>query len=326
MTEEVVKNATRLGLTLGERWGLIVLASNADEHTRLTFHHANHPEILQRVGVAPDAWRNVRTALVRKHVLEVVLPGRRGRAAMYRIPNLSVLSHPADAEQPMADQAGPGSGPMAHPGDAESIPDGAPDECGIDEQIPHFTGAESGPIPHPGDAESTAPPFFSSTPPPPRVSADVPPVPQQGAEVETEEEGGSFELHHVDQAYAIMETLTRLPVRQGNPKAIAISVAIAKRLAIGISEAKLRERIDRPLPGPIEFPYAFLLARVMEIPLRAPSRTTPRPADVGLAEVGEALGGTFARTGERPGAIDIAAVPGGWRGRMQQRGESGDEG
>lgn len=124
LVEEVMDYAPDT-LTTGEWKGFIVLARDANEQTRLTYNGVNSPEILRRVRMSVAAWSNLRSALIRKGVLEVASAGVKGRSAVYRIPSLKpAILHPTDEES----SDGPGdlhpvdeeSDPMLHPTDEES--------------------------------------------------------------------------------------------------------------------------------------------------------------------------------------------------------------
>jgi hypothetical protein len=98
LVEEVMDYAPDT-LTAGEWKGLIVLARDANEETRLTFSKINDPEILRRVRLSIPAWSNLRSALIRKGVLEVHEAGVKGRSARYRIPVMDPKNlHPTDEE------------------------------------------------------------------------------------------------------------------------------------------------------------------------------------------------------------------------------------
>jgi hypothetical protein len=73
-------------LTPAEWRGLIVLAQDANEKSRVTFHGPNDPLILRRVRMSESRWNSVRSALVKKGALEQVAGGHKGAVAKYRIP------------------------------------------------------------------------------------------------------------------------------------------------------------------------------------------------------------------------------------------------
>jgi hypothetical protein len=102
-----------------------VLARDANEQTRLTFHGVNSPEILRRVRLSVAAWSNLRSALIRKGALEVVTAGVKGRSAVYRIPpfapailhRISEESEDGTTDLHRSDEA---PEPILHPTDEES--------------------------------------------------------------------------------------------------------------------------------------------------------------------------------------------------------------
>jgi hypothetical protein len=124
LVEEVMDHAPDT-LTAGEWKGLIVLARDANEKTRLTFSKINDPEILRRVRLSVPAWSNLRSALIRKGVLEVVEAGVKGRSARYRIPVMDPkILHPSDEDPEVADEilhpTDEASNTTLHPSDEES--------------------------------------------------------------------------------------------------------------------------------------------------------------------------------------------------------------
>ncbi|MGW2863318.1 hypothetical protein [Streptomyces sp. NPDC001205] len=75
--------------------GLIVLARDANDRTRLVFHGVNDPEILHRMGVSKSRWDSIRGGLLAAGVLVYArradgseIRGNAGGAARFLIPNL----------------------------------------------------------------------------------------------------------------------------------------------------------------------------------------------------------------------------------------------
>lgn len=91
-------------LTATEWKGLIVLARDANDETRLTYSKVNSPEILRRVRMSPAVWANVRSALIRKGVLVIAEQGVRGRSARYLIPVMCPfgIRHRSDEDQSLS--------------------------------------------------------------------------------------------------------------------------------------------------------------------------------------------------------------------------------
>lgn len=91
-------------LTATEWKGLIVLARDANDETRLTYSKVNSPEILHRVRMTPAVWANVRSALIRKGVLVIAEQGVRGRSARYLIPVMCPfgIRHRSDEDQSLS--------------------------------------------------------------------------------------------------------------------------------------------------------------------------------------------------------------------------------
>lgn len=84
LVKDVMDNAPHM--TLAEWKAMVILAEDANDASRLTWSPATSAKITQRLGLAPHAWANLRGALVRKGLLEVVEAGRKGRCAKYRFP------------------------------------------------------------------------------------------------------------------------------------------------------------------------------------------------------------------------------------------------
>lgn len=117
-----------------------------------------------------------------------------------------------------------------------------------------------------------------------------------------------------------MSSLRELALDRGTKQASEIAYELGRRFDAGWTEDELRKRLDRPLPmdAAVGSISALLRHRTMEIPLMPPwlrsggGRGGKRVEELQqeLAEDGAEL---YARQGERPDAIDIAQVPGGWR-------------
>lgn len=84
LVKEVMDNAPRM--SLAEWKAMVILAEDANDASRLTWSPTTAAKITRRLDLAPHAWANLRGALVRKGLLEVVEAGRRGRCAKYRFP------------------------------------------------------------------------------------------------------------------------------------------------------------------------------------------------------------------------------------------------
>lgn len=82
---EIFDHWQDVGLTVGERSDLLVLAENANDGTRLTFGPVHEPHILRRAGKTSNGWKNAIGKLVAKKVLTVHIPGRIKQAAVYHL-------------------------------------------------------------------------------------------------------------------------------------------------------------------------------------------------------------------------------------------------
>lgn len=89
---EVLDHWQDAGLTRGERDDLMIIAENANDHSRETYGSIHEDYILRRAGKQAQSWRNSIDVLKRKGVLEYAvdaagrqISGRPGRCAKYRI-------------------------------------------------------------------------------------------------------------------------------------------------------------------------------------------------------------------------------------------------
>lgn len=309
LVEEAMDHAARLGLTAAERWAFVVLVRDANHLTRQTYHHATHPELLHRAGVDRDAWRHLRTALVRKGALQVAIPGRRSRGAFYSIPDLATIrpsmqAHPADAERQMADPYGP-----------ESRMDGGPHGSGIERSMADLMGPVSRPMADPDSPPSEIAPIAGFSSPPPPVVRVLPTARQgDGGRTEGEEEIDASFI----QAYKLLAGLDhRIAVAKGRSRVIPVATEVSKLLRAGWAPGRLQRRLNSALSDGyvVRDPVGFLLAKLETIPVD-PSHDADsgRPDDRSLGDL------KIAPRGQRQGAVDIAAA-GGWREAVRERQE-----
>lgn len=133
-------------LTPAEWRGLIVLAQDANEKSRVTFHGPNDPLILRRVRMSESRWNSVRSALVKKGALEQVAGGYKGAVAKYRIPFFAA-GLVAENRQPS---------------DPERLPETEPKVAGIRHQRLPKTGNPTPPSSSPSSSTPSDPPAASS--------------------------------------------------------------------------------------------------------------------------------------------------------------------
>ncbi|MCX4750953.1 hypothetical protein OG455_41465 [Kitasatospora sp. NBC_01287] len=75
-------------VTPAQRWCLTVLARDANDATRETWHGPEHPEILRRIRMTAKKWEAMRSILLKRGLIEPVSGGFRGQAVRYRIASL----------------------------------------------------------------------------------------------------------------------------------------------------------------------------------------------------------------------------------------------
>lgn len=108
-------------LTATEWKALVILAEDANDKKRMTWSSVTDPKITKRVGLTPEAWTNLRGVLVRKGVLEVDTPGKRGQVAKYRFPNYAPMGHETHGEtEPMGHEIHDPSESMPHETDDQN--------------------------------------------------------------------------------------------------------------------------------------------------------------------------------------------------------------
>jgi hypothetical protein len=165
-------------VTPAQRWGLTVLARDANEVTRETFHGPEHPEILRRVRMSPKRWESVRSELLKRGLIEPVSGGFRGKAIRYRIASLFAPCVVADRRKtPEIQGAFGGYSPVRVAKDPR-IP-------GVNQgERPPGSGGQSTERP-PGSGGPTPPSSFSSSkpssprPPTQRTEPPAPPAPRE---------------------------------------------------------------------------------------------------------------------------------------------------
>lgn len=91
---EIMDNAPQMTPT--EWKALVILAEDANDARRTTWTSVTDAKIIRRIGMTPEAWTNLRGALVRKKLLEIAEPARRGRPAKYRFPDYRAMGHEID--------------------------------------------------------------------------------------------------------------------------------------------------------------------------------------------------------------------------------------
>jgi hypothetical protein len=154
-------------VTPAQRWGLTVLARDANDATRETWHGPEHPEILRRVRMTPKKWEALRSALLKRGLIEPVSGGYRGKAVRYRIASMFAPCFIQDwRKTPLEKGAFGGYGPRPEQKD--------PLTAGVFEgERPPSNGGQS--AERPPEKGGPTPPSPSSSISPPLVS--VPPAP-----------------------------------------------------------------------------------------------------------------------------------------------------
>jgi hypothetical protein len=211
-------------VTPAQRWCLTVLARDANDVTRETFHGPEHPEILRRVRMSPKRWESVRSELLRRGLIEPVSGGFRGRVGRYRIASLFAPCVVRDWRKTPGERGAFGSyqpvearkdprNPGVNASESPSEPGGL-----FTESPPERRGQSTE---RPPESGGPTPPSFSSQPPSsPQPPAEEPEPAPEGRE------GG--------------RTASR---QQDNPAYLALARIAAKHPQLGLGETELADLI-----------------------------------------------------------------------------------
>jgi len=237
-------------VTPAQRWCLTVLARDANDATRETFHGPEHPEILRRVRMSPKRWEAVRSELLKRGLIEPVSGGFRGKTGRYRIASLYAPCVVTDSRKT--------------PGIQGAFGGYAPVQVAKDPRNPGANGSQRPPelggqsAERPPESGGPTPPSFSSQPP------SSPEAPTQTVSETPGREGG--------------RTASR---RQDNPAYLTLARIVAKspQLALGETELadlaqlaetwlqrttadRMEQAITTGLPAAIGNPAGFIRGRL----------------------------------------------------------------
>lgn len=227
-------------LTPTEWKALVILAEDANDETRLTWHAVTDDKIMRRIGLTPEAWTNLRGVLVRKGVLEVAVPGKRGRVAKYRFPRYRPMGHEIREETPS----------KGHEIDDPSEPTG--------HEIHEETGEK-------------VMGFMTPTPPyPSTTSSSAPTAPPATGDTDGGG-GGQQERDHLARAEAFLAELEYRGETPGRPQHARLVTYTDAALAAGWTEEQLRKRL-RLKGANIDSPVAIYLHRLDPANLPDPPR------------------------------------------------------
>lgn len=257
---EEVADWSPVGLTPNQRWGLGILARDANDATRVTYHTATHKEILRRVYMSAKQWEAVRGVLLKKGLLEPVEGGYRGMGAKYRIATMSAPCVVLDRRKTPQKQ-----GAFAPRGTAKTRKglESPPNFRGQSRQSPQNLGGQSPESP-PNSGGPTPPSFSSTTPPPPVV-----PVPEQRLAAAPEAGGGggseAATSQEHKQAAAFVDGLRYDGQRPDGFQREALIELVMKATAAGWEERTLSSQID-PGQAPVQSRLAIYLYRLKSLP------------------------------------------------------------
>lgn len=253
-------------VTPAQRWCLTVLARDANDVTRETWHGPEHPEILRRVRMSPKKWEAMRSILLKRGLIEPVSGGFRGRAVRYRIASLFAPCVVQDwRKTPLERGAFGGYAVKAErkdpPAEGVNEAERPPTKGGQSAERPPYRG---GPTP---PTAFSSPPTSLPAPPEPPVEAD-PPSGGGG--------GGQQEQQHLDRATHFVDTLDyrgQQPSRSQHQRLVKHTDAA---LAAGWTEQQLRGHLSSGLRT-ADSPLAIYLHRLKpdELPAAPPTSKTP---------------------------------------------------
>jgi hypothetical protein len=258
-------------VTPAQRWCLTVLARDANDATRETWHGPEHPEILRRVRMAPKKWEAMRSALLKRGLIEPVSGGFRGKTTRYRIASMFVPCVIQDwRKTPLERGAFGGYG--AKPEQKDPLSAGANQA-----ERPPENGGQSAERP-PKNGGPTPP--SCSSPPPSSPEAAEQPAPAGSPTEDGREGGGSAARNNQPPpGYLVLAKLTakdpRLTV--GETELVELAPLAATWLE-RVPADRLEAALTNGLPAAIGNPAGFLRGRLVKKlpPPRIPDETQER--------------------------------------------------
>lgn len=239
-------------LTPTQRWCLTVLARDANDVTRETWHGPEHPEILRRVRMATKKWEAMRSYLLKRGLLEPVSGGYRGKTVRYRIASMFAPCLIQDWRKTPLERGafggyavkGERKDPLNEGG--QSTPKTPPNQGGNQEKDPPNTGGPT-------------PPSCSS---PPTSSPEAPTEEQQQP---SQREGGGIASLEEQAAYRTLARITakdpRLTIGETELHQLA---PLAATWLQRTTEQQLELAITAGLPGTIGNPVGFVRKRLIQ--------------------------------------------------------------
>jgi hypothetical protein len=236
--------------------GLIVLARDANDNSRLVFHGVNDAEILHRVGVSKSRWDSIRGGLLAAGVLEYQrrpdgseMRGNAGGVAKFRIPDLK--NHP-DARKP-AENRQPSNKPAGnrHASSGERVPETGSHLDGM------VAGIQGERLPETG----TPTPLSSSNPLLPPVAE----VPEQCAVDPAGREGGASgnNKDHTPELLALAEALASEPRLALGEREMQMLTPIVAPWLERTTVTHMRTALTQGLPKQVANPAGLVRKRLL---------------------------------------------------------------
>jgi hypothetical protein len=261
-------------VTPAQRWCLTVLARDANDSTRETWHGPEHPEILRRVRMTPKRWEATRSALLKRGLIEAISGGYRGKTVRYRIASMFAPCVIQDWRKTPEERG-------AFGGYAAKLDQKAPRKTGVNEhQSPPQNEGQSGERP-PQNGGPT-PPSCSSPPTSSPDAAGRPTPTAPLAEVGREGGGSAARNNQPPPGYLALARLTakdpRLTV--GETELAELAPLAATWLERAPAD-RLEAALTGGLPTAIANPAGFLRGRLVKKlpPPRIPEEAKERCTD-----------------------------------------------
>lgn len=251
-------------VTPAQRWCLTVLARDANDATRETWHGPEHPEILRRVRMSPKKWEAMRSILLKRGLIEPVSGGFRGRAVRYRIASLFAPCVVQDWRKTPLERGAFGgyavkSDRKDPPAEGVNGAERPPKTGGQSEERPPYRGGPT-------------PPSYSS-PPTSSPEAATPAAQPTPAGEDGRAGGGIAALNRTPAFLALARITTRDPRLTIGETELADLVPLVEQWLERAPVDRLEQALTNGLPATVGSPVGFLRRRLT---LKLPP---PRPAE-----------------------------------------------
>lgn len=258
-------------VTPAQRWCLTVLARDANDGTRETFHGPEHPEILRRVRMSPKKWEAMRSLLLKRGLIEPVSGGFRGRAVRYRIASLFAPCVVVDWRKTPLERGAFGGYTVKR-----------------DQKDPPAEGVNQGERPPTKGGQSAERPPYRGGPTPPKTSSQPPSSPPPPTDAPESDEtptandgrtgGGTASRQQDNPAYLALARIgAKHPKLALGETEIADLADLVETWLHRTTEARMELAITIGLPDAVINPAGFIRGRLVK-------KLPPIPQDVPAEE------------------------------------------